>query len=89
MSERAIWKFPLAGPHQGVVVPVGARVLAAQAQRGVPCLWMLVDPEAPTETRVFIVAGTGHSLPHEIERAPYIGTVQIGEMVWHIFEGHQ
>ena len=66
----------------------GARVLSVGVQHGQIQVWALVNPEAPKELRRFRIAGTGHPLEEELERLRFIGTVQMGDFVWHIFE-HQ
>lgn len=86
MSAREVWKFPLTASESIVDMPVGARVLTVQVQDGTPCIWAIVAPEQPTEVRRFFAEGTGWGCDDSIERAPYIGTVQVGPLVWHIFE---
>ena len=59
-------------------------------QRETPCLWALVNPDAPMETRTFRVVGTGHDIPPD--GADYlwyhVGTFQMhgGYFVGHLFE---
>lgn len=43
-------------------VPEGAEFLAVQMQRGQPCVWAIVTPGAPRETRVLRLRGTGHAM---------------------------
>jgi len=53
-------------------MPVGAQILAFRNQRGEPCIWAMVDPEAKMESRLFRMVGTGHK---EVEaNFHYIGT---------------
>jgi len=57
--------------------------LDVQLQDGLPVLWATVDTDAPTEERLFLLAQTGE----EISGYPaYIGTFQIGQLVYHLFE---
>lgn len=80
-----IYKWQLTvSRHQEVVMQRGARILTVQNQGGMLCLWAIVNPEAPTESRYFSVFGTGH--PHESFPQNYIGTCQQGQYVWHVFE---
>lgn len=83
---KTIWKHQLKlTDRQTLSVPTGAIFLCVQNQNGIPTIWSLVEPDAPTLTRRYIeIIGTGH----EIAEAPrvYIGTVQIDQFVWHIFE---
>lgn len=95
-------------------MPKEAVILAVQTQKTVlgemlgalgseaPCIWALVNEEAPTEVRRFRLIGTGQDLPDGIIRvrgvpipngyikAPlvldYIGTFQEGPFVWHLWE---
>ena len=82
---KAIWKYPLE-PGAVVQMPAGAEVLCVQEQDGYACLWVLVDPRAPAESRTFAIYGTGHSLPDR--PGDYVGTFQSagGALVFHVFE---
>ena len=54
---RTIWKYELAMiGRQTVPMPADAEILSVQVQAGVPCLWALVKPDAPTAPR-FIPEG--------------------------------
>ena len=79
---KAVWKYPIAGIGHPVKVPCGARFLSAQMQDGSLCVLALVDPDAPLEVRQLLVVGTGQPFPG----GEYIGTVQRGPFVWHVFE---
>lgn len=99
---KTIWKFPF--PIRDTVeieMPVGATVLSSveparleHAEHGL-AIWAAVDPDWPTETRVFHVVGTGHDMPDT--PLTYIGTAHdnpityggsslSGHFVWHLFE---
>ena len=85
-----IWKFPLAVSQtqgiamQAILMPFGAQVLAVQCQGGEPCLWALVDEQAPKMLRTFETFGTGHSIPDGNKN--YVGTYQMMGLVFHVFE---
>ena len=83
-----IWKFPLeAKDTQEIAMPIGARVLCVQIQRGIPCLWADRCQEgAPQASRVFFTHGTGHPMPKYPGK--YIGTYQIEKsaLVFHVYE---
>ena len=84
-----IWKYRLyIGPLTVIEMPKGAEILAVQTQDGRPCIWAIVDPDAPVELRTFEMCGTGHKMKElaEDETRVYIGTVQIDRYVWHYFE---
>ncbi len=85
---NAIWKYPFdVTDHVIVKVPAQSKVLCVQMQGGRPCIWVLVDPSsARTESLHLRVIGTGHQ--HVlIDGERYIGTVQDGQFVWHVFHG--
>ena len=86
MSASSVWKFEL--PIDDTVyatMPDGAEVLSVQAQFGVPCIWVLVDPAMPKVTKKFHWRGTGHPLG---DVGAFVGTVQLhgGSLVFHLFE---
>ena len=72
---------------QHIEIPLGAKILSVQAQRGALCLWALVDPDPGAVTRAhpIRVYGTGH--PCDEDPRNFIGTVQTNEgaLVWHVF----
>lgn len=83
---RTIWKFPLAlTDSQVILVPLGARILCVQVQNGQICLWAEVDSSRDLHMVAIGIAGTGHDVPFELLH--YIGTVQTGPMVWHVYAG--
>jgi hypothetical protein len=84
---RTIHKYPLyVTDMQVVMMPVGARILSVDNQRDMLTLWAEVDTEAPSEGRVIHVAGTGNPLNAPSD-SDFIGTVQMGQFVWHIYAG--
>jgi len=79
-----IWKYTLQiDDGEMIDMPRGARPLAVQVQAGDMCLWAAVDSRAPLVRHKFNIGGTGHPLPD----GEYIGSVQDGPYVWHIFDG--
>lgn len=91
-SQALIRKFPLMIMHsQSVSMPKNARILSAQMQYGVPCIWAILDPSELMEKRTFLVRGTGNPITDQV--GEFIATVQqVGEdwrdpaFAWHIFE---
>lgn len=87
-----IWKYVFTDNEDSFQIPCGAEILTVQTQNdGIGgleqiCLWALVDPEQPTETRTFYAHPTGGNLGSRKQK--YIGTVQMfaGKLVWHVFE---
>lgn len=67
----------------------GAVILSVQVQRGIPCLWAMVDKEMSKGMRKFILLGTGHdSGLDSSSRLNYTGTFQLHDEteVYHLFE---
>lgn len=88
---KTIWKYFLEIVDMpNLNMPQGAEVVSVQPQAisddatGI-ALWAIVDPEAKTEERRFRIFGTGHPIPSEF-RGKFIGTVQLGQLVFHVFE---
>ena len=84
---KTVWKFEFAAQDDTLIeMPEGAVVLTVAVQFGLPCLWALVDPEAPKVRRRFRLAGTGHPLGPEV--GAYVGSFQLsrGHLVFHLFE---
>lgn len=80
-----IWKYELQDiPEQRIEMPFRARMLTVQNQDDRICLWAIVDPTLHKVLRDIIVVGTGI----EIDNIPVdcLGTVQIGNIVYHVFE---
>lgn len=83
-----IWKYTI-GPNPAkvteLIMPEGAKVISCMMQQGSPCLWALVDPEAPKVVRLFHLFATGE--PFDANGLTYIGTYQIdGYYMFHLFE---
>ena len=85
---KTIYKYPLEITDRQVIeIPAGSEILSAQMQRGQLCLWVLVHTyEAPRHRDVYIF-GTGNPIPQGFDRGYclFVGTVQQGPLVWHIF----
>ena len=84
--SKTIWKFRLSPFRSDVEMPSGASILDVREQGDDVCLWALVDPSEPIETRKFSVYGTGHTLPPNA--GTYVGTAHLGAgvFVFHVFE---
>lgn len=67
-------------------MPLEAKIIAFQEQKGTPTLWVECDPGKTTEMRKFYLIPTG--LPHAIVGVgQYIGTLQdLLGLVWHCYE---
>jgi len=83
-----MFKYPLEVIGlQTIMMPHLAGILCVQVQRGVPCLWALVEPGAVGEPRTIVTVGTGRP-EFDDDRLHYIGTYQLhdGHFVGHVFE---
>lgn len=83
-----IWKFNLViTDMQEVVMPDGAELLSVANQRGVLCLWAMVDPLKEKRPRYIEIVGTGNPMPVDmgVDRK-FIGTAVVDPFVWHVFE---
>lgn len=85
-----IWKYeiPVAGEFS-LEIPISYQFLHVDTQRGVPMLWVMVDPEAPKRPINFFVAATGQSLPVGVGlMGVHVGTFQVENetLVFHLFK---
>ena len=78
------WRLNVYGA-QTIRLPRGTEILTGKDQDGALHIWGLCDPEAPLETRWFLVVGTGHDFPSGNWK--YIATAHMcgGGLVWHMF----
>ena len=88
---RVIYKYAgfQIGQTNRLSVPVGSKILTAQMQNGVLTLWVLhefVTGKTLVKDRHIFITGTGHEIEHPIDSMRFISTVQIGPLVWHVFE---
>jgi len=82
-----VYKYPLHIGPGSIDMPVGAVPLSVQMQGNDPCLWAWVDERADIESRDYIVLGTGHLAPDDVDASQYVGTFQQagGALIWHLF----
>lgn len=69
---------------QSVKLAEDAKILAVGNQFGSLVLWAQVDTESKTKNRKILIFGTGN--PFNAINPVYVGTVQMGNFVWHIYE---
>ena len=82
---QMIYKYKLEfQPIQIVKLPL-KRILTIQIQDGTPCLWALVDTEAPEVPMQIRMAGTGTHDAHDFDKLRFISTTQYGAFVLHWF----
>lgn len=72
-------------PYQTINIPcVNDKILSVQMQNGKICMWIPVLPGSDPTPHTFILVGTGDNVP-EGDSVHYVGTVQVDEFVFHIF----
>lgn len=91
MNPRVVLKYPLQigrGQVTAQRLPVGAKPLTVQVQRGDVQLWAEVDPTAEAEPRSFICVPTGDPDVPIDDRYVHIGSVQTHDehLMWHFYE---
>lgn len=81
------YSLPEVGAN-GLELPKGAKVISADVQGQMICLWAIVNPEAPKETRQFVVAPTGNGV--DVTGLDFIQTTfTVNGLVWHVFEDNR
>ncbi len=84
MSRRVLkYEIRLADEQTVFETPGSSEFLAVGAQGERLVVWMLVT-DGRTMFRAFKPVGTGHLILDD--EAWHVGTVQMGEFVWHVFE---
>lgn len=82
---KRVYKYPFAiqdapqaieTPGDGTLMHVGLD------PGGAPCVWLLVDPEAPPTTTYIVILGTGHAA---MDHWQPIGSFNQGPFMWHVF----
>lgn len=84
---KAVWKWQLeTTDDQHIEAPDGAQILKVEIQHDIPCLWMLVDPEAKKRSYHIKTAGTGHPIEFS-NNFIFAGTYQLagGNFIGHVF----
>lgn len=73
-------------PRPRVSLPEGAKILSFQVQNGVPTIWFVCDDHAPLVGKLLRLVGTGSEVEAELADWRFIGTIQVGRFVWHLFD---
>jgi len=82
---KAIWKFEI--PIESAFslsMPRASEIIAFQTQKNRAYIWAIVFTNMCSVLRKFEMYGTGYGLRPNPGR--YIGTIQNGGYVWHLFE---
>ncbi|WP_018703555.1 DUF7352 domain-containing protein [Anaeromusa acidaminophila] len=55
-------------------------------QKGIPCVWCLVDDEQESQEVAIRIVGTGNPMP-DLSKEEYLGSYMVsdGDMVFHVF----
>lgn len=81
---RTIFKFPLQlTVEQHLEVHGDFKFLCAQMQNRLITLWAEVDASRPKRRVTVFIVGTGREVPCNAKH--YLGTVQDGAYVWHVY----
>jgi hypothetical protein len=82
---KTIYKYPLAiRDEQEIPMPGNpVQFKVGLDPAGELCCWALVDPSEEMKPKRFFVVGTGHPVP--ADAYIWIGTVQQGRFMWHVF----
>lgn len=94
--KRSIWKFSFSIEDEFVIeMPRYAKLLHVDIQGdvgsfkgGQPCIWALVDVDAPKVKRRFSLRGTGHDCD-DLIGTEFVGTFfahSDGSLVFHVFD---
>lgn len=69
-------------------LPLDPKILSAQVQNGLPCMWVQLDLSKAKAFRSFHLMGTGHPMPPPEALGPFDGSFQLPEqgLVFHLFE---
>lgn len=85
-----IWRYSLRLVNeQEIDLPGHVSPLSVQIQNDEIVLWAIVNPGSQKYHRKVFIVGTGHALPDVVLHpyTKYVGTVQQGALVWHVFLG--
>lgn len=83
-----IYKYTLS-PDILVEMPEGSQILTIAEQKNEVCMWVKVNTQKPMIHRRFVVFGTGHEIPKDVDKfLKYAGTAHgvDGSLVFHVFE---
>jgi hypothetical protein len=81
---KVIWKFSLALVAEEVIpMPKERKFLNLQLQGRNPVLWYLVDSNTDMEDVTIVTYMTGQAAD---DTEKYLGTYQLGPLVFHVFE---
>ena len=84
---KTIWKFILEVTDvQELELPKNYEIISLQVQHGVPCIWVLLNPEEFKKEKVNIITyGTGNIIIND--NVNFVGSYQLqeGAFLGHVF----
>lgn len=86
--KQVVWKKQLDAYTDTIDVPQGSKILCLKVQYGVPTVWFLANPEAPSVTIKYKILGTGHQIEDQnLNGLTYLDSFLIAEdtLVFHVF----
>jgi len=81
-----IYKYQLGTVDtQSIIMKQGYKILDLQLQRGIPCVWVLIDPNNNNSLVEFRTYATGQTVDERSNE--YIGSYQLygGDAIFHVF----
>lgn len=83
---QTIYKYEITNlDHTIINMPTFAKILHAGVQDGKIYIWARVNTDELASPRIIRCYGTGNDCSYEGDQV-YLGTVQLGLFVWHVFE---
>ena len=84
---KKIWKYPIEIIDKQLIrMPKGATLLHVGLDpNDIPCIWALINPDAPLVDRNIFIHGSGHTVIR-FDEGSYVGTFVQGYFVWHVFQ---
>ena len=79
------YKIPEMVARFTIDMPQNSKILSFQLQDGLPVIWVLGD-DSPGYQKHFTLVGTGIETGNSLSQSRFIGTIQHGFFVWHLFE---
>ena len=86
---KAVYKYTLEKHGKCTLeLPLGCEVLKLDARDNKIAMWCLIDTEMETSLYDFYVAVTGENI-EDCRIQSYIGTADVGGIVYHVFTWHE
>lgn len=81
---RTIYKYKIPFKSASYFISEDSKILCVQEQDSEITMWVEENRDSETIPRTFVTYATGEELPDD--KGTYIGTVQLGWTVWHVYE---